>query len=142
FYFGYQVLYRDSNRSELNYDMGRVFPQLKGIKSDKDTFEKYNELKQLAPKYPNFIVLPSITLAHYLTKTVNPIGTDWPLDVEINNEGEKLVSELDASKTIVFLENSEFTEEQLEGYIMEDIIKNTWTLIIKTKYFVVYSPPE
>src|SRR5690606_15927963 len=66
FYFGYQVLYRDSNRSELNYDMGRVFPQLKGIKSDKDTFEKYNELKQLAPEYPNFTVLPSITLAHYL----------------------------------------------------------------------------
>lgn len=142
FYVGYQILYRDSDRSNLNYNMGNVFPQLKGIKSDKETFEKYKELKQLAPEYPNFTVLPSITLAHYLTKTVNPIGTDWPLDVEINDEGEKLISQLEASKTIVFLENSEFTQEQLEGYIMEDIIKKTWTLIKKTQYFDIYSPPQ
>ncbi|MDN3725173.1 hypothetical protein QRD02_12355 [Aequorivita sp. SDUM287046] len=142
FYYGYQVLYRDSDRSELKFDMGSVFPQLKGIKSDKDTYGKYHELKQLAPEYPNFTVLPSITLAHYLTTTVNPLGTDWPLDVEINNEGEKLISELEGSKTIVFLENSEFTEEQLEGYIMDDIIKNSWTLIEKTDYFDIYSPPQ
>ncbi len=142
FYYGYQVLYRDSDRPELKYDMGKVFPQLKGIKSDKETFEKYNELKQLASEFPNFTVLPSITLAHYLTKTINPIGTDWPLDVEINDEGAKLTTELEALNTTVFLENSEFTEEELEGYIMDDLVKKSWKLIKKTEYFDVYTPSE
>jgi len=139
FYFGYQSIYRESNRNQLTYNMGEVYPQLSFIKSDKDTFEKYKEFKNLAAKYPNFTVLPSMTLAHYLTGTVNPIGIDWPLDVEINNEATQLEAQLREKKSIVLMENSEFSEKELEGYQLVDIIEKDWAILEKTNYFTVYS---
>ena len=142
FYFGYQTLYRDSTRKELTYKMEEVFPQLKFIKSDKATFEKYVELKKLSDSYKNFTVIPSMTLAHYLTKTINPIGIDWPLDVEINDEATLLIKQLSDKNATVFMENSEFTNKELEGYAIKRYIENNWKLLKKTKYFTIYSPPE
>tara|TARA_R100000306_G_C4365975_1_gene137667 strand:+ start:28 stop:1536 length:1509 start_codon:yes stop_codon:yes gene_type:complete len=142
FYLGHQTLYRDAERSELTYSMGEVFPQLAFIKSDKDTYQKYSQLKELATQYPNFTVLPSITLAHYLTGTVNPIGTDWPLDVEINNEGARLVNELEMSNTTVLMETSEFSEKELEGYEMKALIETHWKKIASHEYFDVYVPRQ
>lgn len=140
FWFGYQNLYRDSNRNQLSYKMEAVFPQLKFIKSDKRTFDKYSELKDLSEKYSKFTVLPSMTLAHYLTKTVNPIGTDWALDVEINDEAEKLLKQLERKKTFVFLEKNTESPEGFEGYKIMDLIKKNWIVINETNDFVVYKP--
>ncbi len=140
FFYGYQTLYRDADRSSLVYNMGDIYKELSFIKSDKDTYLKYKEFKNLSGKYSNFTVIPSITLAHYLGKTVNPIGTDWPLDVEINDKGKLLLAQLVQKNVTVFLENSEFTETELEGYIMEDEIIENWQLIEKTDYFDVYQP--
>lgn len=138
FYIGYQTIYRDSNRKELTYSMGDIFPQLKFIKSDKETYDQYSELKQLAIAHPNFTVVPSVTHAHYLTKTINPIGTDWPLDVEINNEAERLVQELAEKNASVFLEKKEFSQDEIEGYTILGIIKENWKLVKTGHYFDVY----
>lgn len=142
FYFGYQTIYNDSARKELTYNMEEVFPQLKFIKSDFATFEKYKELKVLSSKYSNFTVIPSVTLAHYLTKTVNPMGIDWPLDVEINNEAQKLIEQLSNKNTIVFIENTGFSKQELEGYEIKFYIEKNWKLVEKNKYFNVYSLPN
>ena len=138
FYIGYQTIYRDSNRKELTYAMGDIFPQLHFIKSDKATYNKYAELKQLAIAHPNFTVIPSVTHAHYLTKTINPIGTDWPLDVEINNEAEQLVQQLAEKNAYVFLEKKKFSQEEIEGYTILGIIKENWVLTETGHYFDVY----
>lgn len=142
FYLGYQTLYRDSTRNKLTYSMEKVFPQLKFIKSDKGTYEKFMELKKLSDAYKNFTVIPSMTLAHYLTNTINPIGIDWPLDVEINNESSKLIQQLLDKNTTVFMENSGFTKKELEGYEIKTYIENNWQLQEKTEYFTVYSSPQ
>ena len=142
FWFGYQNLYRDSNRNELSYKMESIFPQLKFIKSDKRTFDKYSELKELSEKYSNFTVLPSMTLAHYLTKTVNPIGTDWTLDVEINDEAERLVRQLEKKKSVVFIEKNTESPEGFEGYRIINLIKKKWKKTETNKNFDVYIVPE
>ena len=142
FYIGYQTIYRDAPRDQLTYDMGTVFPQLSTIKSDEATFNKYEELKHLAKKYPNFTVLPTVTLAHYLTKTVNPIGSDWPHDIEINFDAKRFVAELKAKNSSVFIEKTEFTAEDLKDYEMVTLIEKEWTLVTETKQFKVYSPPQ
>jgi len=142
FYIGYQTIYRDAPRDQLTYDMGTVFPQLSTIKSDEATFNKYEELKHLAKKYPNFTVLPTVTLAHYLTKTVNPIGSDWPHDIEINFDAKRFVAELKAKNSSVFIEKTEFTAEDLKDYEMVTLIEKEWTLVTETEQFKVYSPPQ
>lgn len=140
FYIGYQTIYRDSDRAQLTYTMGAVFPQLATIKSDKETFEKYSELKELASVYPNFTVLPTVTLAHYLTKTVNPIGTDWPHDVEINYKATELFSELEKKKSLVFIEKTEFSEKDFMDYELKKLVESKWQLVEETNQFKVYSP--
>jgi hypothetical protein len=142
FFIGYQTIYRDSDRTQLTYDMGAVFPQLVSIKSDQETFEKYSELKTLASEYPNFTVVPTVTLAHYLTKTVNPIGTDWPHDVEINFEAKLLLSELKEKKSLVFIEKTEFSERELQAYELKTLVEGSWELVKETNQFKVYSPPR
>ncbi len=138
FGIGYQYIYRDSPRKELTHNMGEVFPQLATIKSDKSTYEKYTELKQLSTKYPKFTAIPSMPLANYLTRTVNPIGTDWPLDVEINDEALLLVQQLSEKNTTVLLEKLTLTPYEADGYDIIPLIKNTWTLIEEGRYFDVY----
>ena len=138
FYLGYQTTYRDSNRNELTYAMGDVYPELTGIKSDKATFDKYQELRQLSKNYPNFTVLPSATLAHFITKTVNPIGTDWPIDVEINYQAEALTDTLARKDVTVFLEEKEYSEYQLDSYTIKRLIESQWKLVQKGTHFNVY----
>ena len=138
FFIGYQTIYRDSERTELNYALGDVFPQLGFIKSDKDTYDELAELKELSLEYENFTVLPANTQAHYLTKTVNPIGIDWPLDVEINDEAHLLIEKLKEKKAMVFMEKRFLTEYQIASYTIKTLIEKDWKLIKETKHFKVY----
>ena len=140
FHYGYQTIYRDSNRAELGYKMEEVFPQLKFIKSDKETYKKFKEFNSLAKRHENFTVLPSITQAHYLTKTKNPIGIEWPLDVEINNEAKLLLKELEANHVTVLMETTDFSEKQLKAYEIKDLVEQHWVLVEEYEYFKVYQP--
>ncbi|MEZ4859132.1 MAG: hypothetical protein R2781_10010 [Flavobacteriaceae bacterium] len=140
FTIGYQTPYMDSNRRELNKDMGAVFKPLQFIKSDVATFEKYQELKNLASQYPNFTVLPSMCLAHYLTKTVNPIGTDWVLDVEINDKSALLLDQLYQKKVTLFIEKEVTQVYAKENYSILFAFQNKWQLIEENEYFNIYTP--
>ena len=89
FYYGYQFPYREQPRSKLIYPLGDVFPRLKTIKTNKKTFDKYIALKALSNKYDNYTILPSMTLGHYITNTVNPIGVDWVFNHHLADDLEK-----------------------------------------------------
>lgn len=139
FFIGYTNIYRDSPRKELTYEMDTVYPQLAFIKSDRETFYKYKALKALSLKYPNFTVIPAATHAHYLTKTVNPIGSDWPHNAEINENPSILIKKLEEKNTVVFIEVTDYTSEELSHYDICKDIESNWKLIDTNKFFKVYS---
>ena len=96
--------------------MSEVFPQLKGVKSDEETFKKYSELKVLAQEYDNFTVLPSVTLAHYLTGTVNPIGVDWVFNHHLSDQLPQYIQKLEDQNVTVFLEDFEKSSTKITSY--------------------------
>jgi len=142
FYIGYQNIYMDSNRNKLTYNMGEVFPKLKFIKSDKETYEKYKELKTLSSKYDNFTILPSVTLGHYLTNTLNPIGVDWVFNHHLSNQLPAYIDKLNNKNITVFLENFEgHINNYEETSDLTMYVKEHWKMVEKSDYFRVYQKP-
>ena len=142
FYIGYQTPYMDSKRSELTYEMGNVFKQLSGIKSDKETYEKYNELKNLANRFDNFTILPSVTLGHYLTNTKNPIGVDWVFDHHLANQLPEYIWKLENENITVFMENFEnHVNDYEETSDLTMYVKAHWKLMETHDNFRIYQKP-
>ncbi|MGB1451657.1 MAG: hypothetical protein ACPG7E_08120, partial [Marinirhabdus sp.] len=138
FFIGYQTVYQDSDRSELNYSLSKLFPRLPFVKTDKETFEKYRELKQLASKYDNFTVLPSATLAHYLTGTRNPIGVDWVFNHHLTNKLPDYIEKLNKENITVFLENFEnHVNKYEETSALTVYVAQHWKVIEKGDHFRV-----
>jgi len=144
---------RDSIRSEFVYDMGKIFPKLSYIKSDKETYDKYSELKQLAGKYNNhFKTLPDMVLSNYLTESVSPIAIDWVMDKEINNHVPEITDQLNKSNCFVFVDKDKMerfasdTSELSKHYrdaksSLTTYVINHWDKIDDTQYFNVYWKP-
>lgn len=142
FYYGYQYPYRESNRGELDYSLGKIFPRLKTIQTDEETYNKFEEFKELSLKYKNFTILPSMTLGHYITNTTNPIGVDWVFNHHLANELENYKLKLSDKNLIIFLENFENHRDNYEETSLLTMhVKNHWTLIEKHKHFRVYQKP-
>lgn len=141
FYIGYQTLYRDSPRDQLTYSLSEVYPQLAFIKSDQESYDRLVELKHWSSVYPNFTVLPAFTQAHYLTGTVNPIGTDWPLDVEINDEAALLEGQLREKNVVILMEKRPMTPDQRAGYTIMDLVEDQWKVVDESEYFIIYTRP-
>lgn len=141
FYLGYQNVYQDSKRNYLTYNMGKLYPQLTGIKTDENTFNKYVEFKKLTKNYSNFTVLPSMTLAHYLSRTINPIGVDWVLNHHLTNNIESYANKLETKNVTVFLENFETTKPHYEKEARLGVyIRDHWQLIAENSFFRIYKP--
>ncbi len=107
FRYGYEYIYRDGQRSQMQYSLETLFPKLKYIYSDAATFEKYRELKELTRQYEGcFSVLPSFPLANYLTETRSPLPLDWVIAPEINSRSELVLEEIENSGCHYFIEKS------------------------------------
>lgn len=104
--FGYahRFVYRDGNRSELTQPMEKVFPRLTGIYSDTATYHRYQELKVLATRYPNFKTVPAFPSAHYLTQTQPPVSIDWLIDEEIGEAKPMVIQSFTQHQPILFVE--------------------------------------
>lgn len=139
FFIGYQSVYNDSNRSQLTYNMGEIFPRLSGIKSDLATYTQYQELKFLDKKYTNYTILPSMTLGHYVTNTKNPIGVDWVFNHHLADDIDKHAKLLEDNNVTVFLEPFENHNNDYENSSLLTVyIKEHWQEIDRTPYFRVY----
>jgi len=125
--------------SEQTYKMEEVFPKLKYIYGDKYVYDEYIELKQLIEEYGvNFTVLPNVTLIHYLSDTVNPIGIDWVMNAEINNNHEKFINMLEDKNVIVFLKKSKLDRKGFYGSEVAMHVRDTWLQIKAGDLFNVY----
>jgi len=141
FYTGYQHPFRDGKRVSLNYNMEDIFAKLKYIHSNQETYLKYRELKALSLKYPRFTVLPSITLAHFLTNTPNPIGIDLTWNAETNNQTTLLLNKLEKQHLFIFVENSFKANRKPYQKFNSDLtmnIKRSWTIVEQRTFFTVY----
>ena len=142
FYYGYQFPYRENHRSELNYSLGNIFPRLQTIYTNEKTYYKFAELKILSNKYDNFTILPSMTLGHYITNTINPIGVDWVFNHHLANELENYKQKLVDKNLTIFIENFENHQDNYEETSSLTMhVVNNWKLIEKGEYFRVYQKP-
>lgn len=107
FRVGHEFVYRDGRRSGMDQAMGHIFPQLQGIRSDRETAALYLDLRELAARYgPNFTVLPAFPQANFLTKTPPPLPLDWVVNRETNGDNTLVIKNLEHKKPIVFVQKS------------------------------------
>lgn len=142
FYFGYQYPFNEENRDQLNYNLGDLYPRLQTVYTSKNRYDKFEELKELSSKYDNYTILPSMTLGHYITNTVNPIGVDWVFNHHLANELEAYKQMLGDKDLTIFVENFENHKDNYEetSLLMMHVV-NHWKLIEKNKHFRVYQQP-
>jgi len=107
YYIGYQVPMRDSPRKELTYKLDKIFPKMKYIRTDNETFQKYSNLKELYEKYPvNFKTMPGMVLSNYLTNTIPPLAIDLVIDNGVKNINDVLIPSYEEKKPVLFIEKS------------------------------------
>ncbi len=140
FRFAYEYVYRDGQRADLNMELSIVFPKLKHIYSDPQTFEKYRELKQLRQKYGDrFKTMPSFPLSNYLTETTSPLAIDWVFNSETNGQNEKLYERINARDIHFFIEREAIPTIKNNGkYEVSKYILDNLERIDETRYFYVY----
>lgn len=143
FWAGYQHPYtldqRGLHRKEMHYDMGLVYSRLTGIHADRNTYEQYVELKDMVQRYgDSFTILPSCTLAHFITDTRNPIGADWVLNAEINERSDLLIQRLERHCPVVFVERRKISSEGKWGSSVTTHVMKEWQKAEEGRYFDVY----
>lgn len=139
FYLGYQYPFNEDNRNQLNYDLGDLHPRLQTIRTSEERYDKFKELKVLSNKYANFTILPSMTLGHYITNTVNPIGVDWVFNHHLANELENYKQKLTDKNLTVFIENFEDHKDNYqETSLLTVYVVENWVLKETYKHFRVY----
>lgn len=137
--------YREASIFELNYSMESISPKLKYIKTNKNTFEKHLELKQLISKYgENFIVAPSMPMSNYLFNSQSELPGDWLLDHEINRQSKRFIKICSDKKNFIFIEKSfvngeDFKKSTIEASPTAWFIYKKFNKIDETKYFLVYN---
>lgn len=145
FHFAYRYPYNleyKAERQNMTKDLSEIFPRFKFIKGDEYTYNLYKEFKTLTETYGNnFTVLPSLTLAHLLVGNKNPIGSDWLMNAEINDQTDLLIHRLEQNNIIVFyLKKTEprpDTEGKYGSLVTLHIINN-WEKIAEYQFFDVY----
>ncbi|MES2574147.1 MAG: hypothetical protein V4572_04350 [Bacteroidota bacterium] len=137
--------YRDSSFKELNYPLESISPKLKYIKTDKDTFERHNEIKQLITKYgKNFIVAPSEPMTNYVFDSQSKLPADWIITNEVMGR-ERLFIKLAANKkSYIFIEKEYIVDKPYVNYNIlysgiTSFIYENFNKIDETKHYLVYN---
>ncbi len=139
FAYGYQFIYRDGHRSDMQFNMGQIYPKLAGIYTDSSTYTKYEQLSKLQTKYPQATVLPSMTLANYLQNRVGYLPQQWVVEREFGFESWSPWLEQCHGKVFLVEKNMlvgiksdsqyAFTQTILEdGYVLEE---TEWFLVVR-----------
>ena len=138
--------YRETGIFTLNQSLETISPKLKYIKTNKDSFEKYSELKMLIGKYgENFIVAPNIPMANYLFNDQSELPADWIIETEIDSRQKEFIRLAANKKNYIFLEKSflnreECMPEKREAFSsISYFIYKKFNLIGETKHFMIYN---
>jgi hypothetical protein len=130
--------YSDAPRDNLNYDAGEVFDGLRFIRTGQYGYSKLQEFKAMYMEYGDpYTVLPTMPLAHFLTRSTPVVGIDWAYDIETGNSLSNLITELETSKSVVFVERHRMDEGRVSSLLQH--VLDHWVPIDSSAYFVVYA---
>lgn len=142
FRVGYEFIYRDGRRADMNADMGAIFPALSGIYSTQESADLYQDLQNLKKKYgSNFAVLPAFPQANFLTQTKPILPLDWVVNRETNGDNQIVLAAFNAQKPILLVQKSMWTKltEDPEMTACRQMIAAS-QLLEETPFFQVYQP--
>lgn len=142
-WYGYEFVYRDGRRSEMNVSLGTVFPKLSGIYSTPEKAALYRDLSQLHEKFgQNYIVLPAFPQAHFLTGDCSPLPLDWVVKRETNGDSTLIFNALNNRHPFIFVEKT-FLKNIPDDPEFEHVhqIMDRSIFVEETTYFRVYQYP-
>ncbi len=137
--------YRDSSLLDLNYSLDSISPKLKYIKTDKETFEKHNEIKQLIKKYgKNFIVAPDTPMANYIFDTQSKLPADWIITNEVMGRESLFIKLAANKKNYIFIDkeyifNKPYINYEILYSGITTFIYENFNKIDQTKHYLVYN---
>jgi hypothetical protein len=139
FRVGYEFVYRDGRRSEMQYHLGAVFPSLSGIYTDQTSLELYREMAFLKEKYgANFKILPAFPQANFLTQTPSPLPLDWVVNRETNGNNQLIYNALTEKKPYIFIQKD--FEQQMASDPELEIARHCMQkgrVVDTTRFFIV-----
>lgn len=89
-----QFNYRQNKAEELNYNLGELIPAFGNIKTDKNTFDYYQDFMHLFINYElkdKFVILPNNAIIYPALNSKNPLPLDWMIKNEHIGADEKLL---------------------------------------------------
>ncbi|MDV6168118.1 hypothetical protein R1T16_06750 [Flavobacterium sp. DG1-102-2] len=148
--FAYNLYpYRSGVVTDLDYDMGAISPKLKYIRTNKENFDKFLQLKELIDKYgPVYITATHYPGTYYIFDKTNPLTAGWMINSEINFKLDKMLAEAANSNGYIFLDNEYkpiFDAGEAEASnktLFSAYIAENCTPIEKLRYFTVYDTKE
>jgi hypothetical protein len=104
-----ELPYRDSPRAELTADLYEIFPRFGHLYTNEENAARHRELRDASTRFAleqhrDFVVLTSFPLAHFLTRTHNPVSVDWLEPQEYFGNEERLRRELDATRPVLIVQ--------------------------------------
>ncbi|UOK41245.1 MULTISPECIES: hypothetical protein [Flavobacterium] len=137
--------YRDSSLEKLNYSLETISLKLKYIKTDKETFEKHNEIKKLIKKYgKNFIVAPGTPMANYVFGSQSKLPADWIITNEVMGREALFIKLASNKKNYIFIEKEYIIDKPYINYKIlysgiTSFIYENFNKIDETKHYLVYN---
>ncbi len=138
--------YREAAIFSLNHSLVTVSPKLKYIKTTKDNFEKYVELKKLIAKYgENFIVAPNMPMANYIFNQQSELPADWLIETEVARSQKMFIRLAADKKNYIFLEKSFLNHEafmpadRVKHSSITEYIHQHFNCIEETQHFLIYN---
>lgn len=141
FRLGYEYVYRDGPRSAMHTPLGPIFPALQGIYASPEKADLYQDLKNLAARYPNFKTLPTLPQASFLTGTYPPLPLDWVVNRETNGDNDGVIRSLEQNRPFLFIEKSwlERIPGDSELSLTRDLMRQA-TILDESAHFLVIKP--
>ncbi|HBS87639.1 MAG: hypothetical protein A2W91_15355 [Bacteroidetes bacterium GWF2_38_335] len=90
--------YRELPASQLQYNLGEIYPGFGGIITNQNTYNYYKELKEIIDSNPGmkdrFVVIPNNPLIYAVSGSRNPMPLDWMQQAEYVGSEKRIVEEL------------------------------------------------
>jgi hypothetical protein len=104
-----ELPYRDSPRAELTADLYEIYPRFGHLYTNVENAARHRELRDTSARFAldqgrDFVVLTSFPLAHYLTRTHNPVSVDWLEPQEYFGNEERLGREFDTARPVLIVQ--------------------------------------
>jgi len=152
FFSRYYDTYREKDFSKLNYKLDNIFPGMRYIYTNQNTFLALKEMHQTIQKYKNFVLLPNYAGFWPASDYKNNLISDWPQWTEVpgGKPLERLKKNLvEHSKKGGYIILSKFsTHDYKDGFIVNQNIHNyapitkfvekNFKIENETNYFIVY----